>query len=321
MNTKNPWTGRTLVWNILLWSFLTGWVSSPLGGQEPRREESPAPVASLLYADDLTEISILDFTGTPLEDVHFGAPLLIGFGLETGTSSVELQLLANGTIMHVGPQTFLKIEELQGLADTRSNTVAVVRGTVRTVAASASGQNYRIRTPSAAFGVRGTDFLVTVEPGGSAELTVAAGVVAAFDPFSGDSAEVVPGEVLSAGDGALRPVAQEVDETARRVAQARFVTADPALVPRSTDPNYRNTFDYFQDLEAEAYRAWFARDNFFDDYRDFMERFRSYYEAEMATFREVLQREGEAVERRQQEGRDAIQADQDAFRRWQERNR
>lgn len=303
---------------ILLWCVLLSGSWFLAGAQETRQEEPRGPVATLLYADNLDEITVLDFTGTPIEDIYFGAPLLIGFGLETGGSGVELQLSANGTIMYVGPRTFLKIEELQGLADTRTNTVAVVRGTVRTVAASVSRQNHRIHTPSAAFGVRGTDFVVTVDADGSAELAVAAGVVAAFDPFSGTRAETAPGDVLSVRGGVLQRMEREQDEVARRVAQAQFSTADPTRVPRTTDPGYRNPFDYFQDLEAEAYRAWFARDNFFDDYREFMERFRSYYEAEMATFQEVLQREREAVERRQQEGRDAIQGDQDAFRRWQE---
>lgn len=293
----------------------TGVPSAELSGNK-----EPAPVAVLVYADDIEEVEVLDFTGTPVGPVDFGTKILIGFGIRTNRSSAEIRLEPNGSLVRVSEDTFVKIEELQGLENTRLNSAALIEGTMRFVAASQDGENYRITTRSVALGVRGTDFIVSVDGDGETTVAVQEGRVEAFDPISRGTAPVVAGEALTAGAGTLSSIPAESESLQQLRTAGDFVGADETAVPRRSERTsaYENTFDYFQDLERDAYLEFFADDDFFDDYQKYIARFRSYYESEMEEFAAVLEREAEELERRSQEADDAIDAEDRAFQEWLE---
>jgi hypothetical protein len=279
-----------------------------------------APVAVLVYADDMREVEVLDFTGEVVEGTDYGSELLIGFGLRTGNTTAELQFEPNGSLLRVNTDTFLKIEELQGLSNTQVNSAALVQGKMRVVAARVTGQNYRVRTPSAAFGVRGTDFVLSVDENRETTVVVDEGAVDVFNPRTGATEQVAAGEALTAREETLARIDREMDAVSRLLQEAEFVTADPANVPRSAADGYTTSFDYFQEYQREAYLEFFADDDFFEDYREYMERFRSYYESEMERFQEILEREEQAVREQRQEAEGAGRREQDAFEEWQQRN-
>lgn len=283
-------------------------------------QASPAPVAVLVYADDIWEVEILDFTGVPLDYVDFGSEVLIGFGVRTGATTAELRLEPNGSLLRIAEGSFVKIEELQGLSNTRVNSAALIAGRVRFVAASVSGQNYRITTPSAVIGVRGTDFAVAVDEDRGATVAVERGQVEVFDPFSRRNERIGPGQAFSVRDQVIARVAEEREAVQRLVRQAEFAGADTAAVPTAAPGEYQSTFDYVRDIEAEEFRAFFADEDYFEDYQEYIDRYRDYYRSEMVDFQAVLDREAAALRDRREAAERASGEESESFREWLEEN-
>lgn len=223
-------------------------------------------------------------------------------------------------MLRIAEDSFVKIEELQGLSNTRVNSAALIAGRVRFVAASVAGRDYRITTPSSVLGVRGTDFAVFVDADGSSTIAVERGRVEVYDPISRRSEQIGPGEALSVREEVIARVAEEQAAVQRLIREAEFVVADAESVPGATSGEYENSFDYFLDIEAEAFREFFADDDFFDDYQEYIERYRSYYELKMAEFRTVLDREEAAIRAEREEAGQAAASEGESFREWPEEN-
>ena len=274
------------------------------------------PAAILEYFDDAWEISIYDFTGREIEDFDFGTKLLMGYGIETRDSFAELRLVPNGSIINLNPGTFIKLRELQGIKGTRQNSITHVTGKLRVVAARNGRDNYLIQTPSTALGVRGTDFIVEISPSEKTSVAVGEGVVDLYNPRTGLTMELTKGESAGAGRKTLSIMENETDNINRELEEFRFKSLKPEEVPRFDFEEYYNDFEYFRDMEREAYLEYFADDDFFDDYREYMEKFRDYYESEMDDFHALLEREKEAVRERDQEARDAYTNEMDAFQEY-----
>ncbi|NBC29984.1 MAG: hypothetical protein GVY29_08325 [Spirochaetes bacterium] len=123
------------------------------------------PVGVLEYYDDDFEIVVRDADGFEY-NFYLGMELVPGDTVETFNSTAEVRVVPNGSIVKIGTNTEFTIDELQGRNGSNTNGFSVAAGRIRNVAASVTGSNYEIRTPSTVAGVRGTDFGVEV----SAEL-------------------------------------------------------------------------------------------------------------------------------------------------------
>lgn len=304
-------TSHTVFFVIILAAFFTsGGVSA---GENP--------VAVLEYFDDPWEIIIYDFTGNAVEDIDYGTKLLIGYGIQTCNSCAELRLEPNGSIMKLNPDTFIKFKELQGVSGTRQNSIAHVTGKMRVVAARVQGDNYSIQTPSMALGVRGTDFVIEIGENRTASVAVNEGIVDLFNPCTGSSMEIVKGELASAKALTMTIMEDEAGKVGDMVNEFSFHTLDPELVPKFDFDDYYNEFEYFRDMDRQAYLDYFADDDFFDDYREYMERFKDYYSQEMEDFHRILEEEEQAVRESIQEAEDAYKNEMDAFQEYLKKSR
>ncbi|WP_423455244.1 FecR family protein [Ottowia sp. VDI28] len=85
--------------------------------------------------------------------------------LVTGADSAASLKLEDGTILSVGPDSTLELEDFAFDATTQEGNMAVklLRGTLRVVTgliAKLTPEKVSVRTPTAVIGVRGTDFIV-----------------------------------------------------------------------------------------------------------------------------------------------------------------
>lgn len=254
------------------------------------------PKALLVYYDDKSEIELFDFTGKEISSFYMGYPLLIGFGIRTGASTAELKMEPNGTIIKLQENSFLKIEEMQGTKNGRSNRFAVVKGFLRIVASRLFNANYSVKTPSTVLGVRGTDFSVEVIPDTGSSILVQEGKVEIFNPASGEKLLLQPGEGADVRERITEKIEMEMAEVRREIESFRFRALAPDSVPREVPEDYDIEFDYFSDIEYDEFRKFFADENYFDDSEKYLEQFRDYYRREMADFRERFEEEQESFE-------------------------
>lgn len=279
-----------------------------------------SPKAILEYFDDPYELTVYDFTGEPLEYFDYGTEILIGFAIETKHTTAELRLLPNGSIIKLGPGTFIKLIELQGLASTTSTRLAQVAGKIRFVAARIQGENYAVETASAVMGVRGTDFIVETGKGGGASIYVEEGVLEVYNPETGSSVMVEEGRIADVHRKVLSIIQDEMEQVRRMVEETRFDRLDPETVPRFDFEEYYNEFEYFKNIEAEEYRKFFTEQDYFADYKEYLHMYREYYEKEIEDFHRKYQRELEAMKQQIQEAEDAYKSEMDDFREYMQQN-
>jgi hypothetical protein len=254
------------------------------------------PKALLTYFDDVREIEVYDFTGKEVSSVHMGYPLLIGYGIQTRNSTAELQLKPNGTIVKLRENSFMKIEEMQGTENAKSNRFALMKGLFRMVASRLFNANYAIKTPSTVLGVRGTDFSVSVTSGTDSNILVQEGKVEVYNPATRETV------LLEQGDGAgirrrvVQKIDMEMEEVRKRIAMFDFKTLAPESVPREVPEDYDIEFDYFSEIEYEEFQKFFADENYFDDSEKYLEQFKEYYRDEMADFHDRFEEEQQSFE-------------------------
>ncbi len=99
---------------------------------------------------------------TPGERLHVGQQL--STGPEAGTSLV----LRDGTVLALGPDTTLELQQFQFDTTTQQGQLglSLLQGSLRVVTGLLSKINperFRIQTPTAIVGVRGTDFIVQTQ--------------------------------------------------------------------------------------------------------------------------------------------------------------
>ncbi len=107
--------------------------------------------------------------------VFEGDSLPVGSFVKTGAStSAELKLVPNGTIIKLAPSTVFRVDALAQDAKGK-NAFGLVTGKIRAVAAL--GGNYEIRSTTTVCGVRGTDFTYSFVEGVANKLMVGKGRV------------------------------------------------------------------------------------------------------------------------------------------------
>ncbi|MCZ2439013.1 MAG: FecR domain-containing protein [Burkholderiales bacterium] len=148
------------------------------------------------------------------ETLRRGAPIVVGDRVQTGSNGhVHVRFIDNG-VVSVRPQSVLQVQSYH--YDARNPAVNEVRlrleqGATRSISGAATEvdkSRFRLNTPIAAIGVRGTDFIVRSDDRG-VQATVADGAIV-VSPLSGECLAGALGpcagdavQVLSAGMGHL----------------------------------------------------------------------------------------------------------------------
>jgi len=189
------------------------------------------PLAILEYFDNPKGIEILDAEGYKVVEVYFGMQLSEGDRIRTTSSTAELRLDPNGSILKLSRNTEFRIESLSGGKSPDTNAFSLATGKLRTVVAKKTGIAYEVRTPSAVCGVRGTDFGMEVLEGVREGVAVKEGVVE-FVRKTGERIALTAGQAADA----LAPVFQPIPLTPAQMEELfrdlGFEKLDPAKVPR-----------------------------------------------------------------------------------------
>lgn len=182
-----------------------------------------AALANGLVAFTQGEVQLRASDGS-LRPAQRGSELRVGDAVETGQGRAQLRMV-DGAYLSLQPQTVLRVDEYRapspGVAE--RGFLSLVRGGMRTVTGligRGDRDAYRITTPTATVGIRGTEFLVTAQDEGT-RVRVAGGQVAVCT-----SAGCL---VLAPGQTGFAPTANALP-----VRVARAPSAPPAEAPPST---------------------------------------------------------------------------------------
>jgi hypothetical protein len=173
------------------------------------------------------EVSIRAAQGG-LRAAERGATIESGETVETGNAGRVQLRMSDGAYISLQPQTALRLDSYQTAApgQPESGVMSLLRGGLRTITGligRTQRQNYRLTTPTATVGIRGTEFLATAD--GGTRVRVAGGRVALCTD-GGGCLEIGSGQTGFAPSREARPVL---------VAQAPSLPPAPAS---DTDPNY-----------------------------------------------------------------------------------
>ncbi len=200
-----------------------------------------APSAQIAFADDEYALEITDAAGQSRQ-AFIGDEILAGDTLKTGLSSAEIKLVPNGSIIKVAVNTIFKLENLAAApgAGSDTNEFALLGGKIRTVAArTAAGNKYRIRTPTAVCGVRGTDFSLSVVEGVKDAVFVKRGSVEfsrALPDGGFESIMVGAGQFADVFGASFSALAMQADQLAGEFADLEFKGLDPEAVAQDEAP-------------------------------------------------------------------------------------
>lgn len=103
------------------------------------------------------------------KDAASGEPLMVGERLVTGRNGAASLTLKDGTVLSLGPDTSLDLSQFQFNTTTQEGSFGLnlLQGSLRVITgmlAKVNPDRFRITTPTAVVGVRGTDFIVEADP-------------------------------------------------------------------------------------------------------------------------------------------------------------
>lgn len=228
-SASSSWSSphRWLLAALLVWL-----AAAPVG---PARAEKVARVSLLIGA---AEVVHADGSRTSLER---GASIRVGDRVETGANGhVHLRFVDDGAVS-VRPDSVLEVQSYRYDAarpDGNEVRLKLVRGTGRSLSGAATEVDktrFRLNTPIAAIGVRGTDFVVQAGPS-AVRATVADGAIVVAPYSEGCSAgglgpcEGGQARELSSGMGRVMAVVRSGDDGARLVRASDLAIIRTALV-------------------------------------------------------------------------------------------
>ena len=195
--------------------------------------QATGPTAILQYFDDPTQVTVTDSSGNAVGAVTYGMALSPGDTIKTQSSTAELQLQPNGSILKIAANTSFKIQTLQGSNGQQSNDFSLLAGRLRTIAArSAEGaDSYSFQTPTAVCGVRGTDFTLEVSPGRTDTVAVLTGQVNFVDTQTGRAVIVSSGMIANTFAPVFQPVKMNGDQIDSLFTRMNFERLNPSTVP------------------------------------------------------------------------------------------
>ncbi|HUX12189.1 MAG TPA: FecR family protein [Spirochaetia bacterium] len=189
-----------------------------------------APVMTLDYFDNADQITVTNKDGMAYQFVNLGMQLTPGDQVSTRSSTAELRLDPNGTIIKLAPYTAFTVDSVAGVGPGRINGFTLQSGTLHAVVARVAGTSYEFRTNAAVGGIRGTDFGMLVIPGKADQLFVKEGLVE-FTKTGGQTVQVGSGQFADA----LAPTFQAVSLSGQQIADLfknlSFTKLDPGQVP------------------------------------------------------------------------------------------
>lgn len=142
-----------------------------------------------------------------LRSAERGSAVESGETVETGgTGRVQLRM-TDGAYISLQPQTALRLDSYQTASGStpESGVMSLLRGGLRTITGligKSQRQNYRLTTPTATVGIRGTEFLATADEG--TRVRVAGGIVALCTE-GGGCIDLTSGQTGFAPNSAARP--------------------------------------------------------------------------------------------------------------------
>ncbi len=165
------------------------------------------------------DVSIRGAQGA-LRAAERGSAVESGETVETGSGRVQLRM-TDGAYISLQPQTALRLDSYQTASGNtpESGVMSLLRGGLRTITGligKSQRQNYRLSTPTATVGIRGTEFLATADNG--TRVRVAGGIVALCTE-GGGCIDLTNGQTGFAPNSAARPTL---------VAQAPSLPPNPA---------------------------------------------------------------------------------------------
>lgn len=137
--------------------------------------------------------------------------------IETGRDAWAQLRFNDATDFRVGGGSTVVLDRFIYDPDKKAGelTIGVTQGVFRFVTGTMKPESYRIRTPSALIGVRGTDFVLAVAPNGSLRLAVNSGAVEII-PFVGNrSIIVLPENVGTVDSTGANAETQPVPDSAK----------------------------------------------------------------------------------------------------------
>jgi len=195
--------------------------------------------ALLVYADDDSLIQVITGSGTS-RSVFVGDEILPGETIKTAGTNAELILDPNGSVIKIARNTSFKVEGLAGFAGNDTNEFALLGGKIRTVAAKTAGSNkYKIRTPTAVCGVRGTDFSMLVVEGARDAVYVKRGLVEFARTLADGTLQPIlvgAGQFADVFGPSFTPSPFTPEQLANDFADLdEFKAVDPASVPQNEE--------------------------------------------------------------------------------------
>jgi len=157
----------------------------------PVQDQARAIIASLINPEDYRPaspaalLSYCENTVSFFQDgreyaAEIGMDLPAGTSLETGPDSLAELILLNGSVLRIAENSRFSLDQLPGPAGKVQDTrVSLASGKIRSVVAdlSITGGGFDVVTPSAVMGVRGTDFIITLDEEGGLGVSVFQGRV------------------------------------------------------------------------------------------------------------------------------------------------
>jgi hypothetical protein len=243
-------------------------LSLPIGCGSGSINQTPVPTSNV------PPVTISSPTGEVLVQKSFNGPddfitatagmkLEPGDRVKTGEGSSTLVIFFDGSVMEIGPNSDITVEELDVAQDTGTTTIRlkqILGNTVNRVQQLVdSSSRYEVETPAAVAVVRGTTFNLLVEQSGYTELSTDEG----FVWFTAGNVTVLvgPGMQTSASPGGTPSASFRIDnvEVCSDIRGERDYTVQPgaAYEPESRVWIYFEVFGFSARVAGETYQVWF----------------------------------------------------------------
>ncbi len=147
----------------------------------------------LVYADDEDQLQVIDKSGKA-NKIRIGEELMQGSTIVSQKTAAELELKATGTLLRINANSRMRFDQLPKKSGEQT-LIGLLVGKIRIAAAKStnSDPSLKIVTPTAAAGVRGTDFVMMVNPGLKDWICVQEGLVQFTKLATSKTVDVGPG--------------------------------------------------------------------------------------------------------------------------------
>ena len=244
----------------------------PIGCSSGSTDQTP--VSTPTPTSNIPPVTISSPSGEVLVQKSFNGPddfitatagmkLEPGDRVKTGKGSSTLIIFFDGSVMEMGPNSDITVEELdvaQGTGATTIRLKQIFGNTVNRVQQLVdSSSKYEVETPAGVAVVRGTTFNLLVEQSGYTVLNTYEGLV--WFTAGGVTVLVGPGMQTSASPGGTPSASFQIDniEVCSDVRGKRDYTVQPgaAFVPGDKVWIYFEVFGFSARTTGDTYEVWF----------------------------------------------------------------